>query len=147
MREPCQATLALGARAERRLGSHAAYCESAGEQRTFRVDRITAVEMTTRRFERPEGLAAAADPLPGLDALPRASVRFAKDAADLTERDWPGSTFERNPDGSVTASVPFAGTSWIARRVVARLGEAEVISPPEVRAAVTETARGMLSTL
>jgi predicted DNA-binding transcriptional regulator YafY len=123
-----------------------AHCESADEQRTFRVDRITSVEMTAQRFERPEGLAATAHPLPDLDTLPRAVVRFESDAADLTEREWPGAVFEMNLDGTVTASVPFAGTSWIARRVVARLGQAEVLSPPEVRAAVAETAQVMLST-
>ena len=122
-----------------------AYCESTGEQRTFRVDRITSVEMTGRHFERPAGLGVSASPLPALDELPRAIVRFASDAPDLNDRDWPGAVFERAADGSVTASVPFAGTSWIARRVAARLGAAEVVSPPEVRAAVAEAARAMLS--
>jgi proteasome accessory factor C len=122
-----------------------AHCESAAEQRTFRIDRITSVEMTPQRFERPAGFAAIASPLPDLDALPRAQVRFASEAPDLTKREWPGATFEPAPDGSVAASVPFAGTSWIARRVAARLGDAEVLSPPEVRAAVAEAARDMLS--
>jgi hypothetical protein len=103
--------------------------------------------MTKDTFERPAGFDALASPLPDLDAMPRAVIRFASDGPDLTDREWPGSTFERAGDGTVTASVPFAGTSWIARRVVARLGEAEVLSPPEVRAAVVETARGMLASL
>jgi predicted DNA-binding transcriptional regulator YafY len=121
-----------------------ALSKAAGEQRTFRVDRITSVAMTAQRFERPAALDATASPLPDLDSLPRARIRFAGDAPDLTDREWPGATFVHEADGTVTASVPYAGTSWIARRIVARLGEAEVLSPPDVRAAVIEAARGML---
>lgn len=124
-----------------------AFCENVAEQRTFRVDRITAVEMTDRRFERPSDLSTSAIPLPELDALPIATVRFSGDAPDLSEREWPGATFEAHEDGSVIAQVPYAGTSWIARKVAARLGEAEVIAPPEVRTAVAEAARAMLQDL
>jgi predicted DNA-binding transcriptional regulator YafY len=124
-----------------------AHCETAGEQRTFRVDRIASVEMTPSRFRRPAEFEADASPLPHLDALPRATVRFASDAPDLSDRDWPGATFERAEDGSVTASVPYAGTAWIARRVAARLGDAEVLEPSGVRAAVVRTASAMLEAL
>jgi hypothetical protein len=37
--------------------------------------------------------------------------------------------------------------AWIARRVVARLGEAEAVSPPEVRDAVRTMAAAMLTDL
>ena len=121
-----------------------AHCETAGEQRTFRVDRITSVEMTGQTFASSAGLDVSAMPLPDLGDLPRATVRFARDEPDLSARDWPGAEFERSADGSVTATVPYAGTSWIARRVVARLGDAEVVAPPEVREAVAEAARAML---
>jgi proteasome accessory factor C len=124
-----------------------AHCETAGEVRTFRVDRITSVESTGRHFERPVGLDVSASPLPDLDGLPRACVRFSSDAPDLNDREWPGATFERGTDGSVTASVPYAGTSWIARKVVARLGDAVVLSPPGLRATVAETARELLDTM
>jgi proteasome accessory factor C len=124
-----------------------AYCETAGEERTFRVDRITGVATTGIPFEPPAGFAANASPLPDLDALPRATVRFAADAPDLNDRDWPGAEFERAADGSVTARVPYAGTAWLARAVAARLGDAEVLAPDEVRAAVAESARNMLKAL
>lgn len=124
-----------------------AFCERANEERTFRVDRITATAMTREPFERPASLAAIANPLPDLDALPRATVRFATDAPDLTDREWPGATFERTADGAVIARIPYAGTAWIARRVAARLGDAEVLEPADVRDAVAETAREMLSAL
>lgn len=121
-----------------------AFCETADEQRTFRVDRITSVETTGAQFPEPEGFARAASPLPDLESLPLATVRFARDAPDLNDRDWPGALFDRAADGSVTASVPYAGTAWIARAVVARLGEAEVLAPADVRSAVASSARDML---
>jgi predicted DNA-binding transcriptional regulator YafY len=124
-----------------------AHCETAGEQRTFRVDRITSVASTGEQFAALEGEGATPSPLPDLESLPRATVRFSSDAPDLNERDWPGATFERASDGSVTASVPFAGTGWIARAVVARLGDAEVLAPEVVRRAVADSARGMLERL
>ena len=124
-----------------------AFCENAGEQRTFRVDRITSVESTGEQFAPPEGAAIEANPLPDLEALPRATVRFAADAPDLNARDWPGATFERSGDGTVVASVPYAGTGWLARAVASRLGDAEVLAPDEVRSAVAASARAMLDAM
>jgi proteasome accessory factor C len=121
-----------------------AFCETAGEERTFRVDRITGVATTGVPFEPPAGFTASASPLPDLDSLPRATVRFSADAPDLNDRDWPGAVFERPGDGSVIARVPYAGESWISRAVTARLGEAEALEPAHLRLAVAQSARKML---
>lgn len=119
------------------------FCETAGEQRTFRVDRITSVVSTREPFPAPEVTAVTASPLPDLESLPRATVRFAADAPDLNDRDWPGAVFERRDDGTVVASVPYAGTAWVARAVASRLGDAEVLEPAAVRRAVADSARAM----
>jgi proteasome accessory factor C len=124
-----------------------AYCEAAGEQRTFRVDRITSVHNTGETFATPTGATPAASPLPDLESMPRATVRFRADAPDLNDRDWPGAAFSNEDDGAVIASVPYAGTAWIARAVASRLGDAEVLAPDEARRAVAEAARGMLEEL
>lgn len=123
-----------------------AFCETTGEQRTFRVDRITSASLSSDHFDRPESLAVSA-PLPDLDALPRATVVFDADAPDLNARDWPGSTFERNADGTVTASVPYTGSAWLARSVAARLGGARVIEPASLRQDVAREAARMLELL
>jgi proteasome accessory factor C len=119
-------------------------CESAGEQRTFRVDRITSVSLTREPFERPDGTETVVSPLPEFDALPRATVIFDADEPDLNDRDWPGATFERGEDGVVTASVPYAGSAWLARKVAARLGTARIVEPQDLRAAVVREAQRML---
>jgi len=121
-----------------------AFCETAGEERTFRVDRITGVATTGTPFEPPAGFTAVASPLPDLDSLPRATVRFSSDAPDLNERDWPGAVFRRASDGTVVADVPYAGESWISRALIARLGDAEVLQPAHLRVAVADSARKML---
>ena len=111
-----------------------AYCRSAGENRTFRVDRIRSAEATGGHFEAvaPEAAAAA---FTG-EGLPVARLRFASGEAFI-EREWPGGrVIESAEDGSTLAEVPFGGTSWIARAVTARLGAVEVLEPAEVRDAV-----------
>ena len=120
-----------------------AFCEKAAEQRTFRVDRITSVTLTRDAFDRPANLRDSS-PLPDFETLPRATVEFDEDAPDLNERDWPGATFDRRPDGTVHASVPYAGSAWLARAVASRLGTARVTGPADVRAAVARAAHGML---
>lgn len=123
-----------------------AYCESAAEQRTFRVDRITSASLTREKFERPGGLVVSS-PLPDLEALPRATVVFSEDAPDLNDREWPGSTFRRDADGTVTASVPYTGSAWLARSIAARLGHARVTGPAGLRRQVAEEAARMLGDL
>jgi predicted DNA-binding transcriptional regulator YafY len=54
---------------------------------------------------------------------------------------------EENADGSLLVEVPFAGTDWIARRVIARLGAVEALAPEVVRTAVLALAREELARL
>jgi proteasome accessory factor C len=120
------------------------HSEEASAERTLRIDRITSVVSTGQRFQRPRDLPADPAPLPDLEALPRATIRFATDDPSLTEREWPGARFERREDGTVDASVPFAGTGWLARKVAAGLGSAEALCPPELRTAIARFAREAL---
>jgi proteasome accessory factor C len=121
------------------------FCENAGEERVFRVDRIRSAERTGQRFEVPAGFSreVAPDPL----TLPVAEIRLTGDPGVDAGRDWPGATFAPAPDGGAMARVPYAGTGWLARSVVARLGDAEVLSPPEVRDAVRTLAEAALAEL
>lgn len=120
-----------------------AWCEIAGAERTFRLDRIRSAVPTGQPSREPSpALLAASSFTP--DGLPTAVVRFAA-GEDADERDFPGAIFERGSDGTVTATIPYAGTAWLARKVAARLGSAEVLSPSEVREAVAAIARDALA--
>jgi len=125
--------------AERGAWYVSAYCRSAGENRTFRVDRIRSAEPTGEHFE-PATPVLTAAAFTGV-GLPLARLRFTP-GEPFIEREWPGGrVIESAADGSTLAEVPFGGTGWIARAVVARLGAVEVLEPSEVRAAVNALAQ------
>lgn len=123
-----------------------AWCRRAGDWRTFRFDRIRSAESTGVSFDRrrrsePPGSAAFS-----VAALPVARILFSADEPFI-EREWPGArVVEQQADGGVIVVVPYAGTDWISRRIVARLGAAKVIEPAEIRVAVRELAESILGT-
>ncbi len=118
-----------------------AWCREAGDFRTFRIDRVRSLRMIGEHFD------PAARGTMGLgcsafapDDLPTARLRFSV-AAEYVEREWPGSRMVGvQADGSALVDVPYAGSDWLARRVVGRLGGVRVIEPEPIRAAVAELA-------
>jgi len=118
-----------------------AWCRTAAGWRTFRVDRVRSAEVTGEGFE-PRAVSedgGAGGGMPSAfapEGLPLATLRFAAGEA-FVDREWPGGrVLTTESDGTTVAEVPYAGTGWIARRVAARLGAVEVVSPSDVRAAV-----------
>ncbi len=128
---------------ERGVWYLSAFCERVGAVRTFRLDRIVEVGPTGSHFDPPERPAPPTTVPAGSEAR-TAVIRFAP-GQDVAERDWPGATFERSKDGTVTARVPYATPQWVARRVAARLGDAEALGPPEIRTALVEIAKATLA--
>ncbi|MDO9557685.1 MAG: WYL domain-containing protein [Coriobacteriia bacterium] len=122
-----------------------AFDESVAEQRTFRLDRIRDAAPTGERFERPAMASAEGTPFAPGPASGTAQVRF-DDATDVEGRDWPGASIEL-ADGGADAKVPYATTGWLARRVAAAMGSAEVTGPAEMRDAVRSLAEKMLAEL
>ncbi len=122
-----------------------AFCRRAGALRTFRVDRIREATLA-EQLEQPRRVSptgAAFDTA----GLPLAVLRFAA-GEPFVEREWPGaSVVDVAEDGSTLVEVPYAGTAWLARHVIARLGRVEVDEPAELRAAVTDLARQELDRL
>ncbi len=117
-----------------------AWCELVGADRVFRLDRVGRVAPTGRAFEPPADPPPPTPDLTGRTDLSSAEVVFAPGAVLPGPREWPGIETETCDDGSTLARVPFDGVEWLARRVVARLGDAEAVSPPELRTAVAELA-------
>ena len=122
-----------------------AFDEGPAEERTFRLDRMRDAMATGQHFT--HDASAALDATFKMSAAGgSASVRF-DDASGLEERDWPGATMTRTADGAAEAQVPYATTGWLARRMVAAMGSAEVIAPAEMRDAVRTLAEALLSEL
>lgn len=119
-----------------------AWCEAAGQERVFRLDRVRDIERLGVRFTPPSGVSTAVTP--DISTLPSAEIVFAAGAHLPDDHQWPGATFEPRADGSTAARVPYQSPSWIARRVIAYLGNAEVTGPPEVRDAVRALASDLL---
>ncbi len=117
-------------------------CEAVRQERVFRLDRIREIEHTGETFVPPGEISSAVTP--AVADLPVAEIRFAPDAILPEERAWPGVTFAPQPDGSTVARVPYQSVSWIARRVVAYLGGAEVLAPDAVRRGVRALAEDVL---
>ena len=107
--------------------------------RHFRLDRVKTAEVLDEAFTpRPE-----VDPAADVDGWPRTGEVEASRVA----RVWisPGrarwSREQRRvaqelADGSVVVELPYKGTDWLVREVLAEAGDAAVVSPPEAREAV-----------
>lgn len=122
-----------------------ALCEVVREERVFRLDRIFDARRVGETFEPPSLVPFSVTPETG--SLPVAIVRFAQGAALPDPQAWPGATFTSEPDGSTLVSVPYQAESWIARRVMAYLGDAEVLEPAALRAAVRRLALDTLDSI
>ncbi len=133
--------------AERGVWYVVSWCRSARAVRTFRLDRIRAARATDEGFQPREDAALAKTTAFDPAGLPLARLRF-RDAAEYIEREWPGARpASADAAGGAIVEVPFAGQTWITRKVVARLGAVEVLDPPELRASVASLAAEVAASL
>ena len=114
-----------------------AYCRSASGLRTFRVDRIRDYALLDEVF--PARDLSVNGKAFVTEGLPLALIRLSP-GSERALREWPGARLSAEDESGATVEVPYAGTAWIARQVLSLLGEAEVLGPAEVRAAVRELA-------
>lgn len=125
-----------------------AYCVERQGERTYKLSRITGAELTR---ERATYRRSAADPFAhAVKAWSGAPVSIAlKLDAPVAwlarEYPLPGQTERPNPDGSVTITATVAGLIEAQRRILAWGGAAEVLEPPELRAAVRKELATALS--
>ena len=124
-----------------------------GALRTYRVDRIEGPVALDEGapFERPEGIdlrtAFPSDPkeLGATDETAVALVRVHRSRASGVEREL-GSprVVARAPDGSIDVEVPCANVPAFRSWVLGLLDRAEVLGPPDVRAAVVSWLQAMV---
>lgn len=115
--------------------------------RHFRLDRVKTAEILDQTFTpRPE-----VDPAADVDGWPRTgeveASRVARVWISPDRARWSREqrrVFQELADGSVIVELPYKGTDWLVREVLAEAGDAAVVSPPEARAAVREAVDKLL---
>jgi len=137
----CRDVEPLALFAERGAWYLTGWCRKVGAWRTFRVDRIREATVSGDSFDPSVHGAPALGSAFDTAGLPCARLRFAPGEV-FSDREWPGAhVLHTDEDGATIVDVPFGGTDWIARRVVARLGTVVVLEPSGLRQAVRELAR------
>ena len=124
-----------------------AHCRQAGEQRTFRLDRIRGARVLDEHFERrmdvqampyqPWGSPAREEPL-----AQTASVWCSPAIARWLAEEHPSAA--RYADGSVTVEIPYASEEWLVKEIIKHGGEAVLLEPVDLRATVAEHAERVI---
>jgi len=120
----------------------AAWCRSAGSQRTFRLDRIRSVDILDETLAEDGGRPTApADVAPRQGTAVR--LRVWPRSRWLLEALGPESTVIGTGDAQ-EATVVVADPAWLVRIVVGQAGGVEVLDPAEVRLQVRDAALAAL---
>lgn len=126
------------------------YCELRESLRTFRLNRITAVEVLPAAFTRPAdfNLERYVSDIWSIEDGPlmHVRVRFSKPVAELArETQWhPTQMITDEPDGSVVLQMETRGTNELARWLAGYGGTVEVLAPMELRDAVIGLGQAIL---
>ena len=107
-----------------------------GGNRQFRLDRLSALTVTDIEFG---GATEPEVPREVRREGPRARVWIAPRAAPFIRERF-GAAVEEGPDDSVYIEIPAEPRDWAVRWVLGWAGDARVLSPPSLRAAVAHAA-------
>ena len=122
----------------------AARCESSDALRFFRADRITSAQLTGTTYEMPadfvlDDVLRDGRPLSG-ESLTTMRVRYSPRIARwIAERE----KVTPEPDGSLALDHPVHDEEWALRHVLQYGPDAELLSPPELRASLATRLRRM----
>ncbi|MEQ8832930.1 MAG: WYL domain-containing protein [Miltoncostaeaceae bacterium] len=126
-----------------------AHCRLAGEQRTFRLDRIREARPLDETFSRRPEIEASGPYLPwgGHPGGPRAVAQSATVwcAPDLAR--WmveEHTSRDRFEDGSVLVEIAYASEEWLIKELIKHQGHAVLCEPAHVRAGVAAAAERQL---
>lgn len=124
-----------------------AHCRRAGEQRTFRLDRIRGATPLDEHFERrPEVEAVPYQPW-GASGQADAHAHIARVWCSPTIARWLAEehpSAERFSDGSVIAEIPYSSEAWLVKEITKHGGEAVLHTPEDLRPAVASNAERIL---
>lgn len=116
-----------------------AYCRTSEGWRSFRIDRISRARTLDERFS---PRSDAPRPSIALDANSRAQLLLSADCPLPAWRNL--KVTGTNADGSRTVSIPWTGSSWLPKHVVALMGKALVLKPQSLVDACKEYAEKLL---
>lgn len=124
-----------------------AHCRKAGEQRTFRLDRIRGATALDEHFERrPEVEAVPYQPW-GSSSQSQPHAHIARVWCSPAIARWLAEehpSAERFSDGSIIAEIPYASQEWLVKEITKHGGEAVLHTPEDVRPAVAGNAERIL---
>jgi predicted DNA-binding transcriptional regulator YafY len=117
----------------------ASFDPARGAVRHFRLDRVKTAEVLDTPFTRRPEVDPAADvegwPSTGeVEASRVARVWISPDRARWSREQR--RVAQDLADGAIIVELPYKGTDWLVREVLAEAGDAAVLSPPEAREAV-----------
>lgn len=116
----------------------------AGDERTFRADRIRDAARSGERFE-PRGLAGAGRPLyTPSEADVRVRLRLGPGARWVAEY-YETEQVRESPGGELDVVLPTRDLAWVAKLVLRLAGEATVLEPAELATLVRDQAGAALS--
>lgn len=121
-----------------------AYCRTAEDRRTFRLDRIRSAKVLDENFaRRPEFAAGTGTPWaagdPGDDAVASSATVWCSPlvARWLLEEHQVRAT---GADGSALVDIRYVSEAWIVKEILKYQGEAVLVEPAELRATVASAA-------
>lgn len=118
-----------------------AFCLTAGNPRTFRIDLVKSAMLTSATFEpRPQ---LTGDFFPDQDEPMWALLLF--DPAREADLRSQGVSYTAQTDGRLLVKTPFFNKAWLVDQVLAGLGTVEICNDEEARTEVAEEARRLLS--
>jgi len=119
------------------------YCHLRQGVRTFRVDRIQSLELSSQAFQMPDDFDIHAYLESEFADQPtvHAKLRFTAEGAHIAKSNLPGwETLTENPDGSVDVSLSAPDLPWLASIAMSFGILITVLEPPELREMVREWA-------
>jgi predicted DNA-binding transcriptional regulator YafY len=122
------------------------YCHLRQSLRTFRVDRITHINLLETVFEQPIvfDLHAYLAAEPQMQPAVRARLRFTPQFAGMALNNRPfWENLAEQPDGAVEVTFQSPDLEWAASTALAYGPAVEVIDPPELRSMVAEWAEAV----
>lgn len=124
-----------------------AFCRKAGEQRTFRLDRIRGATPLDEVFERRVEVEAVPYQPWGTSSQAQQHAQIARVWCSPAIARWLAEehpSAERFSDGSVIAEIPYASDEWLVKEITKHGGEAVLHAPEDLRAAVESNAERIL---